>query len=456
MSINQAMYTGVSGLNVNGENMSIVANNIANANTKAFKTDRGEFEDLFNISLNDSSSFGRGARMRGVTTDFTQGVLTVTGGITDLAIQGDGFFMVKNNNTDVQESGGNFFTRQGSFRFDKDGFLTDLQGGKVQGFDVDEYGKVQPNIGDIQIGTGSIPPQATSLVNLNVNLDPRERAPSRPFDINDASRTSNFATTVTIYDTMGRGHLTTMYFAKEGTQETNKWKWYATVDSSELKDGETRNAAGEALPTIIAQGDIEFDSDGKPVNKFQTKDGKEAFIDILEKSDKIPMQFGNGARVQDVQFNFGRSVHEGGELGSLSSTSIASKTSTIYHSQNGYQAGNLKSIKIELDGSLRGVYTNGLERKLKTLALATFANNNGLDKAGNNSYISTPKSGTPRIGEPQTASRGSIYSANLEESNVDLAKQFVDMIITQRGFQANSKSITTSDTLLDEIINLKR
>lgn len=457
MPVNQAMYTGITGLAANGDNMAIIANNIANANNKSFKTDRGEFEDLLTSSLSENSSLGRGTRLRGITTDFTQGALTTTGGITDLGIQGEGFFMVKNPNTEIQESGGMFFTRQGSFRFDKDGYLTDLDGGKLQGYMVDKD-RVGSRLQDVQIVSSNVPPQPTGQCSINVNLDARERAPVDDFDIKRPQMTSNYATSVTIFDSMGRSHLSTVYFARTRDTDKNSWNWFSTVDAKELADGGSGEVdeEGNPLPAIIGKGTIDFDPEGKPIMNFKNKSGKPTYIDMLEKSDAFDVKFGDGAREQKIQFNFGPMEDENGALSNQTSQSIASKSGTLFHSQDGYEAGSLKSLKIDLDGSVRGVFTNGLERRLAVLALATFSNNGGLVKSGHNSYTATPKSGAPRIGQPQSGTRGSVYSASLEESNVDLAQQFVDMITTQRGFQANSKSITTTDSMIEEIINLKR
>lgn len=457
MPINQAMYTGITGLAANGDNMSIIANNIANANNRSFKTDRGEFEDMLTTSLGNNSALGRGTRLRAITTDFSQGALTSTGGITDLGIQGDGFFVVKNPNTEIQESGGMFYTRQGSFRFDKDGYLTDLDGGKLQGYPV-ERDKPSSRLQDVQIVSNNVPPQATTQASINVNLDARERPPVDDFDIKRPQQTSNYSTSITIFDSMGRSHLSTVYFSRTREGDKNSWNWHATVDGKELNDGADAEVdqEGNPLPAVIGKGVIEFDPEGNPIMNFQNKSGKPTYIDMLEKSDAFEVNFGNGARPQNIQFNFGPMEDENGSLSNQSSQSIAAKSGTLFHSQDGYEAGSLKSLKIDLDGSVRGVFTNGLERRLAVLALATFSNNGGLTKSGHNSYTATPKSGAPRIGAPQSGTRGSVYSASLEESNVDLAQQFVDMITTQRGFQANSKSITTTDSMIEEIINLKR
>lgn len=458
MGIHHALYSGVSGLAVNTDGMSVISNNIANANTRGYKTDRAEFEDLLAVNLNENSQLGRGARLRNIQTMFTQGALSNTGAILDLGIQGDGFFMTRNEASEVQESGGQFFTRQGSFRFDKDGFITDVNGAKLQGYMTDKEGALSTRLTDMQIPSGSIPPAATTKVNVAANLDIRAKPVPEEFDVKRPSATSNFNTSVTLFDNWGQGHVATVYFSKSPDQDKNVWKWHAVVDGNEVagSEGGGVDDRGNPVGVQVAQGEVEFDPDGKPMMKYKDRDGKPTYNDTMEKSDAYEIKFANGAVAQKVQFNFGPAEDENGKYGAQSSTSVASKSTTMFHSQNGYEGGNLKSMKIDLDGTLRGVYTNGLERRLGAVAVASFASNNGLQKVGRNNYIATVKSGEPRIGLPQTGSRGSIYSASLEESNVDLAQQFVDMITTQRGFQANSKSITTTDTLLEEVINLKR
>ena len=456
MGIHHALYSGVSGLSVNSDGMSVISNNIANANTKGFKSDRAEFEDLLSVSLNENSQLGRGARLKAVTTAYTQGAITNTGMITDLGIQGDGFFMVKNAASDVQESGGNFYTRQGSFRFDKDGFVIDSNGGKVQGYMADNRGKLETKLGDVQIVQSSLPPVQTSKITVAANLDIREKAILQEFDLKQPKETSNFSSTFTIYDSWGNGHSSTVYFSKEPGNETNAWKWNAVVDGREIDGGPGPDENGNPQLSIIGSGRLEFDLDGKPVMAFKNREGLPTYIDTVEKSDAVEVKFSNGAVAQKIQFNFGPDSDDSGAYSAQTSTSMASKSITHFHAQDGYEAGYLKTMKIELDGSIRGVYTNGLERKLGAIGMATFSNNQGLQKVGRNNYIATNKSGEPRAGMPLSGTRGSVYASSLEESNVDLAQQFVEMITTQRGFQANSKSITTCDTLLEEIIQLKR
>jgi flagellar hook protein FlgE len=457
MGLHQSLYTGVTGLSSNTDSMNVIANNIANANTRSFKTDRAEFEDLISQSLSENSNLGRGSRLRNITTNFTQGALSPTGGITDLAIQGDGFFVVKNESHEVKESNAMFYTRQGSFNFDRNGFLTDAVGGKVMGYMADGFGNLSSKLTPVQISTATVPPVASSMATVAANLDIRERPPRDEFDIRNPSQTSNFSSTVPVYDSLGQAHLCTVYFVRDRSDVgENKWKYFATMDGKEIKDAPIADDQGNPIPSVVAEGNIDFDADGKLKLPFRTKDGYPTFADFLEKSDAVEINWANGAKPQKMQFNFGPNIDEKGNLTSQMCTSIAAKSDTFYHSQNGFEAGNLKSMKIDLDGSVRGVFTNGVERRLFGVALATFSAPTALQKVGRNSYIAPPKAGEPHIGNPQSGNRGSVYAATLEESNVDIAQQFVDMITTQRAFQASSKTVTTTDALLEEVINLRR
>lgn len=455
MAIHYALFSGVSGLTVNTDAMGVISNNIANSNTRAFKADRAEFEDLLSVSLNEYSQLGRGARLRSIATSFTQGALSHTGGITDMAIQGEGFFVMRTGQQDSGDSSSLIYTRQGTFRFDRDGFISDIHGQKLQGFLADADGKLETRMQDMQVSTTSLPPVATTKVTMNVNLDLREPTLVEEFDPKFPNETSNYASTVTVYDNFGQSHQVTVYFSRD-RQDRGSWNWHAAIDGSEIKDVPRFDASGKPLLHIIGSGKITFDENGKPVSNFRTKDGKPSFIDVMDMSDAHEVRFSNGSAPQKLQFNFGALEDEMGRISKTTSTSLATRSSTMYHSQNGSEAGYLKSLKIDQEGNLRAVYTNGLERRLGAIALATFPSPGGLQKTGQNCYGQTYRSGEPSVGVPQTGTRGSVYSASLEESNVDLAGQFVDMITTQRGFQANSKTITTSDSMLEEIIGIKR
>jgi flagellar hook protein FlgE len=439
MAISQALYTGVTGLSVMSDSMAVVANNLANANAKGFKYDRVEFDDLLSLDMGasaGSAQLGRGARLSGVRTIHTQGGLSVTDRLSDLAVQGNGFFVVSNPKGEKQEAGGQFFTRVGAFHFDKDGYLADPTGGHLQGFTADNKGVLSPKLDDFHLATNSIPPQATETVVVNVNLDSRNEVKPGEFDINKPVESSDFVSTVNVFDSQGTRHPLTTYFKRVEDSEGISWKWYATVDGKEVAD------ADGAPIKQIGTGTVRFDSKGNLLSE-DTEEFSANFARGADQNQKIVMDFGKNMRA------------EGGN-GVGASTSTAAQSITVFHSQNGYESGNIKSIKIGLDGRISGLYTNGIEKLLGALALATFENQDGLMKAGKNQFFATMDSGSPRIGQAQTGVRGSIYASTLEESNVDMAQQFVEMIRSQRGFQANSRSITTTDSMIEEVVNMKR
>ena len=439
MGITQALYTGVTGLSVMSDSMSVVANNIANANAKGFKYDRAEFGDLLSqdlASAGGSSQLGRGARLTNVRTIHVQGGLAVTDRLTDLAVQGNGFFIVRNPMGETQEAGGNFYTRVGAFNFDKDGYLSETKGGRLMGYEADQNGRLSTKLQPIRLVTNNIPPKKTTKVLMNVNLDSRTEVLEEDFDIERPRDTSNFANTVDIFDSHGTKHAMTTYFKRVEDDDGISFRWFATVDSAEVTN------PGDGKDTLIAEGLVRFSQDG--------------FL-LEEETETSSVDFTKGAIPEQViEFDFGRNigVEEGNGVGVSSAT--ASRSNTVFHSQNGYESGNIKTLRVDLDGKIKGYYTNGVQRTLGALALATFENVDGLQKAGFNQFFATLDSGAPRIGEPQTGTRGSVYASTLEESNVDLAKQFVNMIMTQRGFQANSRSITTTDSMIEEVVNMKR
>lgn len=440
MGISQALFTGVSGLQVNSDGMSVIANNIANASAKGFKRDRAEFEDMVSQDLNSGSGpaqIGRGGRLANVKTIHTQGSVSVTDSLTDLAIEGGGFLILSNPMANSQESAGKFYTRVGSLNFDKDGYLAQADGARVQGYMADAKGRLSSRLSDIRIETNTIPPAPTQELMLNVQLDSREKVIEKPWDSNNPIETSHFGPSVTIFDSHGRSHQATIYFRKlESNEEGVSWEWHAVVDNKEVVDPDEGSDLKE-----FANGVVKF-------NKFG----------LLQEqiTNQSAVNFSNGAFAnQEVKFSFGTPIPEGGN-GVNSATSIAGKSQLNFHQQDGYESGQLKSLKISTDGIIKGIFTNGIQRNLSGIALASFSNQDGLVKSGRNMFSESIRSGPPNIGLPESGTRGSLFSSALEESNVDLAHEFVDMITTQRLFQANSRSITTTDTMIEEVINLKR
>lgn len=271
---------------------------------------------------------------------------------------------------------------------------------------------------------------------MNINLDSRDEVMEQDFDINNPQDTSNFVNSVNVFDSHGTKHALTTYFRRVEDDDGISFEWHATVDGNEVTD-----ADGEKIKEV-GRGKVSFNSEG---------------VLLAEETTEFSANFSKGAVAEQfIELDFGNNIGEEEGNGVGASTAVATDSVTVFHSQNGYEAGNIKSLNIGLDGKIKGYYTNGVQKLIGAFALSTFENKDGLMKAGRNQFYATVDSGAPRTGEPQTGVRGSIYASTLEESNVDMAQQFVEMIRTQRGFQANSRSITTSDTMIEEVVNMKR
>lgn len=441
MGLSQALYTGMTGLSVNSDGLSVIANNIANANAKGFKRDRAEFEDMVSVSMNSGSGWtqiGRGSRLANIKTMHTQGGLKVTDNLTDLAIQGQGFFVLSPPRSDVQESAGRKFTRVGSLGFDKDGYLATQYNDRVQGYLADARGNLSSRLTDVRIETNTMAPQKTDVLTLNMQLDSRVDLIKKDWNMTNPDATSNFSSTVSIFDSHGDAHQATLHFRKTAASpEGTEWDWFALADNGELLE-----PASDGNMTQFANGSLRFNKDG---------------LLLEEVLDNSSVSFSNGSDPeQKIDFDFGFNIGDEQGTGINSSTSIAGDSLAVFHQQDGYEAGQLKSVEIGQDGVVKGTFSNGIERKLAAFALATFPNQDGLKKAGHNQFFASISSGPAIIGLPQSGLRGTLFSSTLEESNVDLAQEFVNMITTQRLFQANSRSLTTFDTMIEEVINLKR
>ncbi|MDY0212627.1 MAG: flagellar hook protein FlgE [Desulfuromonadaceae bacterium] len=520
MGIQSALYSGVSGLNANGNALTVIGNNIANSNTIGFKSGRTVFSDLMSASIGSSggnSQVGRGVGLSTVDNIFSQGTFENTESNTDLAIEGPGFFMVSDAVT-----GSTYYTRAGAFNFNQDGTLINPEGYAVQGYYLDEdTGDTVGDIRDLQIETKSFSPargtsQISLMTNLNANSPYLGQAGdvASPFDINDPSETSNYASSVRVFDSLGREHLVTTYFNKlnpegnpdgymqweahtvvagagvtlaDGSEWPMEWaevgrsmltfdtggRLVNTKDLSETIYGGTafnlitdptpydpvNNPSGQWAVTLDADREYDFTGNlyettnpGTPSNNGSTvADGYPQTSDVEKSKTGVPvvstlpgsMAWNNEAdSAQSIDFAF-------------AATQYSSESDVISQSQNGFATGTLVSLSIDSDGNVLGNYSNGEPRKLARIALAKFSNPLGLTKVGNNMYGASEESGTPVIGTVGSGV-GKIFTNSLEMSNVDLAQEFVKMITTQRGFQANSKIITTTDELLGELINLKR
>ncbi len=426
MGILSSMYTGVSGLSGQGEALSVYGDNIANANTTGYKVSRPEFSDVVAKSLKGimgGNQIGRGTKLSAVNPIFSQGSLLQTESVTDLAIQGDGFFVVEGTD-------GRGYSRAGAFHFDKDGNLINADGYKVQGFQADESGKVTSKLGSIAVGRTVIDAKASKEVELFMNLDLRADAKLQ-FDPKNPEKTSHFATGVTVYDGAGTPRTATVYFNKT---EDGKWDWRVMSKGDEVPGGKP----GEMVEQ--AKGSLTFDSDGK----------------LLEqKTDKSAFNFiGSTKKDQEIKFNFGKDKKSGGD--GLAVTQFGTNSEAYKTLQDGYTAGTIAGLSFNDDGILSAVYTNGESVNIAQVALAKFENPEGLFKMGKNLFRDSRNSGQPTVGAPQAGGRGQILAKTLESSTTDIATEFINLMSAQRNFQANSKVISAADDMMQEVLNLRR
>ncbi len=429
-----SLFTGVSGLSANGSSLSVIADNISNMNTIGFKSSRVSFGDVLSQTLGGaagSSQIGRGVMVGSIDPIMTQGSFETTSSGLDLAIDGDGFFMVNNN-------GATAYTRAGQFSLDKNGNIVNPDGLILQGYMADASGNITGNLGNLMLGTVQSPPHITAAANIALNLDATEKVPAAAFTldgngdgINNDPANFNKSTTITIYDSQGGPHDVTAYFVKTAD---NAWDvHYVNVDPAD--------------PTLLVDAGTQaltFGTDGS-----LTDDGSTTAIN-----------FNFGAAItspQPVTFNFGTGTGETpAGTGLDGTTQFASDFAVTKLSQDGYASGTLKNVVIDDSGIMTGIFTNGQSRSIGQIALAKFAAPTGLTKLGRNLYGESHDSGQPIVGAASTGGMGRVLSNALELSNVDLAAEFVNMITSQRSFQANSRVITTSDELLQELVNLKR
>lgn len=427
MSILRSLTIGVSGLRANSEALNVAGDNIANVNTVGFKRSRGVFADVLVSAYEPIHSQGAGTRLAHVEQMWAQGAVVTTDSPTDLAISGEGFFVVSGT---MQGTEGRFYTRAGQFHFDNSGTLVNLDGLALQGYTAAPDGTMGSAIGDLQLLGGTVPGSATTRVVLGANLDAGEDI-LPAFDATDPSNTSNFSHNVTVYDSLGAPHEMTLYYRKSAS---NSWEWHALVDPSET----TLGAGGNPE---VASGVLSFNTDGSLNNEI---------------NNPVSIDFVDATPGQSIDFDFGtNSANESG-TGLDGTTQFASKSTQVQLQQDGYGAGSVAGISIAPDGKITGVFSNGQQRLLGQVVTAAFPDNGGLDRLSNGLWIETPESGQALIGGADAGGRGEIVSGGLEQSNVDLGTEFVNLIAYQRGFQANSRVITTTDEMYGELVNIKR
>lgn len=461
----RSLYSGVSGMQNHQVRMDVLGNNISNVNTTGFKRGRVNFQDLISQQMSGAAKptdelggvnpkeIGLGMNIASIDTIHTQGSLQTTGVQTDIAISGNGFFVMKAGEK-------TYFTRNGAFGVDNQGTLVNPANGmRVQGWMAQDAGgqriinaSAQP--GDLVIPVGQkVAAKATTNVNYACNLD--KRLPELPEGASVADRlNSTWETQFKVYDDFGQEHELNVSFTRvPGTQ--NQWQATVNVDPTNAEATATRVGVGTTdgtANTFI----VNFDNYGKlagitdSAGNVSPVAGKVVLQTSFNVTGANPGPDGAPTR-QTFDINLGT-------IGSVENTvtQFAEKSSTKAYEQDGNTMGYLDNFKIDQSGVITGVYSNGTSKTIGQIAMATFANQGGLEKAGENTYVQSNNSGYANVGVSGTAGKGKMVAGALEMSNVDLTEQFTDLIVTQRGFQASSKTIQTCDTMLDTVLSLKR
>ncbi len=468
----RSLYSGVSGLQNHQVRMDVIGNNISNVNTTGFKRGRVNFQDMISQMMQgparpnervggvNPKQVGLGMQVASIDTIHTQGSLQTTGVKSDVAIQGAGFFVLRAGDED-------FFTRAGNFNVDSEGFLVNPANGmRVQGWNAETVDgqtliDTSATVEDLIIPVGSKDPaQQTTEVYLASNLN--KNTPIIPPGATDAQiQDGTWTVEYDVYDSFGGTHTLRIDFTRNPDAEN---QWIGTVAINPEDE--------EAIPQQVSVGGVdaadgetfivEFGNDGTLLSAQNGEGGiadedmisVQVTYDVPATSIPLDPETGlpqDGPVTQTFNLNLGE---QGAFVDSM--TQYASSSSTKVFQQNGFPMGYLEDYRIDSSGIITGIFSNGNNRSLGQLSIATFRNPGGLEKSGDTNFQESINSGIADIGTVGVAGKGNIIAGALEMSNVDLAEQFTDMIVTQRGFQANSKTIQTSDQMLQELLTLKR
>jgi flagellar hook protein FlgE len=398
----------LSGVDAANTDLNVISNNIANVDTTGFKESTTEFADVYAQTQQGvaSTATGNGVAVADVAQQFAQGNITTTSNNLDLALSGNGFFILSNN-------GSVSYTRNGAFQVNQNGDLVDSSGDLVQGYQPLSTGGF--NTGDLtnmQLTTAESSPQATTTAAINVNLPSNATAPTDAvFSPTDPNSYTN-STSLTVYDSLGAAHTAQLYFIKGAT--ANNWSTQLYVDGTAVGAAQPLDFSTSGTLTTPANGQVAFDG-------------------------YTP---GTGAATMNMTFDFGGSTQYGDSFGVNSLD------------PNGYTTGSLTGISISSTGVVQANFTNGQSSTLGQLALANFADPQGLQQVGNTQWVQSYASGAPVHGAAGGSGFGTIQSGALEDSNVDITSQLVDMITAQRAFQSNAQMISTEDQLTQDIINI--
>jgi flagellar hook protein FlgE len=383
-----------------------------------------------------SKTVGNGVRLANVSQQFTQGDISNTGNVLDMGINGSGFFVLNN-------SGSLSYTRAGTFKVDKDGYVTNTDGtSRLQGYGVDDNGKIQNGVlTDLRIDTSNLAPKATTSVSSTINLNSTADVidvVANPFDPSkSASFTKQFSTP--IFDTQGNQHTMDQYMVKTGA---NTWSTYTLID------GRNPNGSDPKVTPAVASV-MAFDTSGKLVS-VTTPGTPPVVSPDLKITNWVPGTVTNGVWAAN-----GASADPAGMSIAMSNTTqFNADTARSIPAQNGYATGQITNLTIDGSGVLLANFSNNQTKPIGQISLASFTNEQGLQPVGGTSWKETYSSGIPGYDAPETGSLGSVQSNSLEESNVNVTNELVDLIKAQSNYQANAKTISTQSTIMQTIIQM--
>lgn len=401
--------TAISGLRAAQTDLNVIGNNIANVGTTGFKGSRAEFHDIFSVTGPggaSSTNAGQGVNTARIAQQFSQGNITFTDNGLDLAISGQGFFI-------LDDDGARVYARDGAFGVDRDGFVVNSNDQKLNAFTADASGSITGVLAPLQISTANTAPNPTTLITLGANLDSMASVPlTAPFDPADSTSFNN-TTAASVFDSLGGSHLMQTYFVK--TAGANTWDSYTLVDGAAVSGPDPLTFTTTGALATPAGGNI-------TIPAFTPAPGTDPLNLTLDLAQST--QFGAPFGVNQL-------------------------------SQDGYTTGRLAGLDIDGEGVVFARFTNGQYQVQGQVALGNFANVQGLQSLGDNNWAETFASGNVLEGAPGSSSLGLLQSGALEDSNVDLSEQLVKLIVAQRNFQANTEVISTADNITQSIINIR-
>lgn len=461
-------HHGLSGLNGASKNLDVIGHNIANSNTVGFKNSRTEFNEMVASAMGAASNGGTGigVSVAAVSQQFSQGVVTPTANGLDMAINGDGFFVVKTPS-------GTAYTRNGAFQLNKDGFLITANGDRVQGYALDSKGmRINNSPDDLSFPTGApIDAKQTSKITAIMNLDARANWAAGDPDATPpipATPRATYGTSLQVYDSLGVAHSVSLYFEKTPVPNPNYdpslGQTISNPDPNAHPDlpigsGNPNPGYDDTLPTTIPNPDPNAHPNlaGQHEWKvFNSLDPSAAPVGTMgfDATGKLTSSTPDPFQVQVTPANGAHSPFSV-EVDLSKTTQYGSSFSVARLTQDGYASGELTAVNVSSDGTLLATYSNGVTRAEAQITLARFTNTQGLEPAGNNNWVATFDAGPVIEGTAGSGSFGTIQGSALEESNVDLTAQLVGMMTAQRAYQANAQTIKTQDQIFSTLVNLR-